>query len=82
MTIRATILRLFGYGPEPERHVYLEGRSRTGRFKYRGKLGPRDDPEGFARMMAEHDLRVIVADTFRGTEITDKDAKIIPIMPR
>lgn len=74
--LKATFLRLIGAAPEPAQFIYLEELPHVGRFKYRGKVEKRDDPAGFARMMAKHGLRVIVADTFRGLEITDANAKV------
>ena len=49
--------------------IYLESLRRgrgSDEFRFRGFVGPKDDPESYTKMMAKHGLRVIVSDKHLG----------------
>lgn len=44
-----------------------------GRMKYRGEVGPNDDPVSFKQLMEDRGHRVVITGTFKGLEYQYED---------
>jgi len=51
-------------------YVYMETSPNSKLFHCRGKVGERDNPKEFARLMARHRLRVVTTRRYLGNEVT------------